>query len=96
MADTTVDKTEKAREGAEAAAAKAAEAKGAAEAKERAAVETQRETAEESVEILKKGALNKDGSNKTTSDGLVVGLDGKNPVSNENPDPRAVRGARFL
>ena len=31
---------------------------------------------------------------KFTEDGLVVGLDGENPVSNENPDPLAVRGAR--
>jgi hypothetical protein len=28
---------------------------------------------------------------KTTDDGLVLGIDGKNPVSNENPDPRCIR-----
>lgn len=33
---------------------------------------------------------------KFTDDGLTIGLDGKNPVSNENPDPLAVRGTIVL
>lgn len=31
---------------------------------------------------------------KTDDDGLIIGVDGKNPVSNVNPDARTVQGTR--
>jgi hypothetical protein len=33
---------------------------------------------------------------KFTEDGQIIGLDGENPVSNENPDPLAIRGTYRL
>ena len=38
-------------------------------------------------------ATGKDGVAKLTDDGQIIGLDGKNPVSNENPDPRTIHGS---
>lgn len=43
-----------------------------------------------------KAALDSDGNVKTDDEDRIIGLDGENPVSNENPDPRVVRGIRFL
>jgi hypothetical protein len=34
------------------------------------------------------------GGVKTNDDGQIIGVDGKNPVSNVNPNPRAVIGTR--
>lgn len=87
---------DKAQEAAEKAALEVAEAQTAAAEAQAKVAEARVKTAEEQVEAAKKASLTKDGKNKTTDDGRVIGLDGENPVSNTNPDPRAVRGTFVL
>lgn len=48
------------------------------------------------IDEAKKAALDSDGLPRLNDDGLRIGLDGENPVSNENPDPRVVRGVRLF
>jgi hypothetical protein len=56
----------------------------------------QGEETAEAVEKLKKAGINEDGLPNTNDRGQFIGLDGKGPVSNTNPDPRVVRDTRFL
>jgi hypothetical protein len=72
---------------AEKLAAKAAEAQRDADAAEAQARQVQVDAAVEAAKDARAESV------ETDDQGRVIGVDGKNPVSNINPDPRTIRGA---
>jgi hypothetical protein len=73
---------------------KAAESGNGAEVKK--AELTKLSVATDEMKAAVEAATDENGFPKVDDEGRLIGIDGENPVSNENPDPRVLRGVRSL
>lgn len=83
----TENQAAKAFEKSEDKAVEAGKARVEADKAEQDAFALRNRAANETVEKARKDKV------ETNDDGLIIGVDGKNPVSNVNPDPRTLRYA---